>query len=146
MSWKLRYRRQMHKYQNKCSQICRIMNNSNTTRTYLFSFCFAVMLKRVWFFNICVLSQTIREYIFPSNKSDNSIFATHPHEHERNSYESFSLWTEVVCFEIEDSARAKMLFKHLLSFYVTRSISYCVIHTKYVRLYNAQTFIVAFNW
>ena len=48
------------------------------------------------------LSQTIREYIFPSIKSDNSIFATHPHEHKRNLYESFSLLTQVVCFEIED--------------------------------------------
>lgn len=136
----------MHKYQNKCSQIRRITNNSNTTRTYLFSFCFAVMLKRVWFHTISVLWQAIRKYKFPSIKSDNSIFATHSHENERNSCESFSLWTQVVCFEIEDSVRAKMLFKHLLSFYVTRSISHCVIHTKYVMLYNAQKFIAVFNW
>ena len=146
MGWKLRYRRQMHKYQNKCSQFCMILNNGNTTRTYLLFFCFEWRLKRVWFNNICELSRTIREYIFPSNKSDNSIFATHSHENKRNSYESFSLWTQEVCFEIEDSARAKMLFEHLLSFYVTRSISYCVIHTKYVMLYNAQTFIIAFDW
>ena len=137
MSWKLRYRRQMHKYQNKCVQIFRIFNKSNIQWLTYFPSVLQLTLKRVWFHNICLLSQTIREYIFPSIKSDNSIFATHSHENERNSCESFSLWTQVVCFEIEDSVRAKMLFKHLLSFYVTRSISYCVIHTRYVMLYNA---------